>query len=82
MLKIKTPINTEYPFKTVNKGDIFEFNKRYYMKTELAKIPNAGEINSINLKSGELTYFDSECKVYLLDGEMTLVRRDMSPYEK
>lgn len=82
MLKIKTPINTGYPFKTVNRGDIFEFNERYYMKTEIATISNKCNVNAINLRNGELTYFDSECEVYLLDGEMTLVRRDMSPYEQ
>lgn len=82
MLKIKTPINTGYPFRSVNRGDIFEFNKNYYMKTEIATISNKGYVNAINLKSGELTYFDPECEVYLLDGEMALVRRDMSLYEQ
>ena len=36
MLKIKAPINMKYPFRTVNRGDIFEFNEKYYMKTEIA----------------------------------------------
>lgn len=79
MLKIKAPVDITYPFRTVNKGDIFEFNKMFYMKTENAKsVPNGCEINSINLKNGRLTYFEPECEVYLLDGEMTLVRSDTS----
>ena len=80
MLKIKAPINMKYPFRTVNRGDIFEFNEKYYMKTEIATI--ASDVNAINLQNGEFTYFEPENLVYLLDGEMALVRRDMSPYEK
>lgn len=82
MLKIKAPINMKYPFRSVNRGDIFEFNEKYYMKTEIATISNKCAVNAINLQNGELTYFDSEYLVYLLDGEMALVRRDMSPYEQ
>ena len=78
MLKIKAPINIKYPFRTVNRGDIFEFNEKYYMKTEIATISNKYEINAINLQNGELVYFEPERSVYLLDAEMTLVRRDMS----
>ena len=80
MLKIKAPINMKYPFRSVNRGDIFEFNEKYYMKTETATI--ASDVNAINLQNGEFTYFEPENLVYLLDGEMALVRRDMSPYEK
>ena len=80
MLKIKAPINMKYPFRTVNRGDIFEFNEKYYMKTEIATI--ASDVNAINLQNGEFTYFEPENLVYLLDGEMALVRRDMSPYEQ
>ena len=80
MLKIKAPINMKYPFRTVNRGDIFEFNEKYYMKTETATI--ASDVNAINLQNGEFTYFEPENLVYLLDGEMVLVRRDMSPYEQ
>ena len=80
MLKIKAPINMKYPFRSVNRGDIFEFNEKYYMKTEIATI--ASDVNAINLQNGEFTYFEPENLVYLLDGEMALVRRDMSPYEK
>lgn len=76
MLKIKAPINMKYPFRTVNRGDIFEFNEKYYMKTEIATI--SSDVNAINLQNGELTYFEPENLVYLLDGEMALVRRDMS----
>ena len=42
----------------------------------------ASDVNAINLQNGEFTYFEPENLVYLLDGEMALVRRDMSPYEK
>lgn len=80
MLKIKAPINMKYPFRSVNRGDIFEFNEKYYMKTEIATI--SSDVNAINLQNGEFTYFEPENLVYLLDGEMALVRRDMSPYEK
>ena len=80
MLKIKAPINMKYPFRSVNRGDIFEFNEKYYMKTEIATI--ASDVNAINLQNGEFTYFEPENLVYLLDGEMALVRRDMSPYEQ
>ena len=80
MLKIKAPINMKYPFRTVNRGDIFEFNEKYYMKTEIATIST--DVNAINLQNGEFTYFEPENLVYLLDGEMALVRRDMSPYEQ
>ena len=80
MLKIKAPINMKYPFRSVNRGDIFEFNEKYYMKTEIATI--SCDVNAINLQNGEFTYFEPENLVYLLDGEMALVRRDMSPYEK
>ena len=80
MLKIKAPINMKYPFTTVNRGDIFEFNEKYHMKTETATI--ASDVNAINLQNGEFTYFEPENLVYLLDGEMALVRRDMSPYEQ
>ena len=78
MLKIKAPINMKYPFRTVNRGDIFEFNEKYYMKTEIATISNKCDVNAINLQNGELVYFEPERLVYLLDGEMALVRRDMS----
>ena len=78
MLKIKAPINIKYPFRTVNRGDIFEFNEKYYMKTETTTIPNKCDVNAINLQNGELVYFEPENLVYLLDGEMALVRRDMS----
>ena len=80
MLKIKAPINMKYPFRSVNRGDIFEFNVKYYMKTEIATIST--DVNAINLQNGEFTYFEPENLVYLLDGEMALVRRDMSPYEQ
>ena len=80
MLKIKAPINMKYPFRSVNRGDIFEFNEKYYMKTEIATIST--DVNAINLQNGEFTYFEPENLVYLLDGEMALVRRDMSPYEQ
>ena len=80
MLKIKAPINMKYPFRSVNRGDIFEFNEKYYMKTEIATI--ASDVNAINLQNGEFTYFEPENLVYLLDGEMALVRRDMSQYEQ
>lgn len=76
MLKIKAPINMKYPFRSVNRGDIFEFNEKYYMKTEIATI--SSDVNAINLQNGEFTYFEPENLVYLLDGEMSLVRRDMS----
>ena len=76
MLKIKAPINMKYPFRTVNRGDIFEFNEKYYMKTEIATI--ASDVNAINLQNGEFTYFEPENLVYLLDAEMALVRRDTS----
>ena len=79
MLKIKAPVDIAYPFRIVDKGDIFEFNKMFYMKTEIAKSASHGcQINAINLKSGSLTCFEPECEVYLLDGEMTLVRSDTS----
>ena len=80
MLKIKAPINMKYPFRSVNRGDIFEFNEKYYMKTEIATI--ASTANAINIQNGEFAYFEPENLVYLLDGEMALVRRDMSPYEQ
>ena len=48
------------------------------MKTETATISNKCEVNAINLQNGELVYFEPERSVYLLDAEMTLVRRDMS----
>ena len=80
MLKIKAPINMKYPFRSVNRGDIFEFNEKYYMKTETATIST--DVNAINLQNGEFTYFEPENLVYLLDGEMALVRRDMSPYKQ
>ena len=80
MLKIKAPINMKYPFRSVNRGDIFEFNEKYYMKTEIATIST--DVNAINLQNGEFTYFEPENLVYLLDGEMALVRRDMSAYEQ
>ena len=80
MLKIKAPINMKYPFRSVNRGDIFEFNEKYYMKTETATIST--DVNAINLQNGEFTYFEPENLVYLLDGEIALVRRDMSSYEK
>ena len=76
MLKIKAPINMKYPFRSVNRGDIFEFNEKYYMKTEIATIST--DVNAINLQNGEFTYFEPENLVYLLDGEMALVRRDTS----
>ena len=66
MLKIKAPINMKYPFRSVNRGDIFEFNEKYYMKTEIATIST--DVNAINLQNGEFTYFEPENLVYLLDG--------------
>lgn len=82
MLKIKAPINTAYPFKTVNRGDIFEFNKQYYMKIEPAYGPENCSpecvVNAVDLKNGTLANFSPDGKVYLLDAEMTLIRRDMS----
>ena len=74
MLKIKAPLNMKYPFRSVNRGDIFEFNEKYYMKTETIST----DVNAINLQNGEFAYFEPENLVYLLDGEMALVRRDTS----
>lgn len=82
MLEIQAPVNEAYPFKTVNRGDIFEFNKQYYMKIETAYGPENCSpecvVNAVNFKNGTLAHFGSDSKVYLLDGKMTLVRRDMS----
>ena len=34
MLKIKMSTNQKYPFKSVNIGDLFEYNNDCYMKIE------------------------------------------------
>ena len=85
MLKIKIPTNQTYPFKSVNIGDLFEYNNDCYMKIE--ETVNDSEdcliqFNAVNLKNGQLTRFLSDNQIYFLDAEMTVTRRDMSPYEK
>lgn len=65
-------------FSQLKVGDIF-----LYGEDDIAFIKVEGhKVNAINLQNGEFTYFEPENLVYLLDGEMALVRRDMSPYEK
>lgn len=84
MLKIKTPTNQTYPFKSVNIGDLFEYNNNYYMKIETVNYSEDYSIpvNAVNLKNGQLASFLSDNQIYFLDAEMTVTRRDMSPYEK
>ena len=84
MLKIKMSTNQKYPFKCVNIGDLFEYNNNYYMKIETANYPEDCSIpvNAVNLKNGQLARFLSDNQIYFLDAEMTVTRRDMSPYEK
>lgn len=87
MLKIKMPTNKTYPFKSVNIGDIFSYNNDCYMKIETAIADYAGgsysiQANAVNLKNGQLACFLSDNQIYFLDAEMTVTRRDMSPYEK
>ena len=84
MLKIKIPTNQTYPFKSVNIGDLFEYNNNYYMKIETANYPEdcSIQVNAVNLKNGQLARFLSDNQIYFLDAEMTVTRRDMSPYEK
>ena len=84
MLKIKIPTNQTYPFKSVNIGDLFEYNNNCYMKIETANYPEdcSSQVNAVNLKNGQLARFLSDNQIYFLDAEMTVTRRDMSPYEK
>ena len=84
MLKIKIPTNQTYPFKSVNIGDLFEYNNNCYMKIETANYPEdcSIQVNAVNLKNGQLVRFLSDNQIYFLDAEMTVTRRDMSPYEK
>ena len=83
MLKIKST-NQKYPFKCVNIGDLFEYNNNCYMKIETANYPEVCSIpvNAVNLKNGQLARFLSDNQIYFLDAEMTVTRRDMSPYEQ
>lgn len=84
MLKIKIPTNQTYPFKSVNIGDLFEYNNDCYMKIETANDPEDCliQFNAVNLKNGQLARFLSDNQIYFLDAEMTVTRRDMSPYEQ
>lgn len=84
MLKIKIPTNQTYPFKSVNIGDLFEYNNDCYMKIETASYLEdySIQVNAVNLKNGQLARFLSDNQIYFLDAEMTVTRRDMSPYEK
>ena len=84
MLKIKMSTNQKYPFKCVNIGDLFEYNNNCYMKIETANHPEDYSIpvNAVNLKNGQLARFLSDNQIYFLDAEMTVTRRDMSPYEQ
>lgn len=84
MLKIKIPTNQTYPFKSVNIGDLFEYNNNYYMKIETANYPEdcSIQVNAVNLKNGQLARFLSDNQIYFLDAEMTVTRRDMSSYEQ
>lgn len=84
MLKIKIPTNQTYPFKSVNIGDLFEYNNNCYMKIETQNHPEDCSIpvNAVNLKNGQLARFLSDNQIYFLDAEMTVTRRDMSPYEQ
>ena len=81
MLKIKIPTNQTYPFKSVNIGDLFEYNNNCYMKIETANY-SEDPVNAVNLKNGQLASFLSDNQIYFLDAEMTVTRRDMSPYEQ
>ena len=84
MLKIKMSTNKKYPFKYVNIGDLFEYNNDCYMKIETANYSEVCpiQVNAVNLKNGQLARFLSDNQIYFLDAEMTVTRRDMSPYEK
>ena len=84
MLKIKMSTNQKYPFKSVNIGDLFEYNNDCYMKIETANYSEDCpiQVNAVNLKNGQLARFLSDNQIYFLDAEMTVTRRDMSPYEK
>ena len=84
MLKIKMSTNQKYPFKYVNIGDLFEYNNDCYMKIETPNCPEDCSIpvNAVHLKNGQLVRFLSDNQIYFLDAEMTVTRRDMSPYEK
>ena len=84
MLKIKMSTNQKYPFKSVNIGDLFEYNNDCYMKIETVSHSEDGsiQVNAVNLKNGQLARFLSDNQIYFLDAEMTVTRRDMSPYEK
>lgn len=91
MLKIKMSTNQKYPFKSVNIGDLFEYNNDCYMKIETVNysIETTNyledcsiQVNAVNLKNGQLVRFLSDNQIYFLDAEMTVTRRDMSPYEQ
>ena len=84
MLKIKMSTNQKYPFKSVNIGDLFEYNNDCYMKIETTNYSEdcSIQVNAVNLKNGQLVRFLSDNQIYFLDAEMTVTRRDMSLYEK
>ena len=84
MLKIKMSTNQKYPVKSVNIGDLFEYNNDCYMKIETTNYSEdcSIQVNAVNLKNGQLVRFLSDNQIYFLDAEMTVTRRDMSPYEQ
>ena len=84
MLKIKMSTNQKYPFKSVNIGDLFEYNNDCYMKIETTNYSEdcSIQVNAVNLKNGQLVRFLSDNQIYFLDAVMTVTRRDMSPYEQ
>lgn len=84
MLKIKMSTNQKYPFKSVNVGDLFEYNNDCYMKIETTNYSGdcSVQVNAVHLKNGQLVRFLSDNQIYFLDAEMTVTRRDMSPYEQ
>lgn len=78
MLKIKIPTNKSYSFKFANIGDLFEYDGNYYIKTETADYPGncSIQVNAVNIQSGRLARFLSDNKIYLLDAEMTITRKE------
>lgn len=71
-MKIVNPLMSEKNFADLAKGDVFECDKKYYMKTEEIEEAKGYFNNAINLVTGAHAWFDSEQNVTVVNCKLVI----------
>lgn len=61
------------PFKMVAIGEVFSWNGNLYMTIPEATFTSTGEVfNAVNMKDGEITYFEASDEVVLVKAQLVI----------